>query len=123
MSWDVVLFNSKQKIEAVEEVDENQLMDTDFDSAFKTHFKNVTIGGGTNTIEGTDFSIVYYPGDGPESNTMVNLYGENAFYELVVLAKDHNWQLFDTGKGQMVDLEKPAANECENFQNYLKQVL
>lgn len=30
MSWDIVLFNSKQKIESVAELDETQLEPTDF---------------------------------------------------------------------------------------------
>ena len=45
MSWDIVLFNSKQKIESVEELDENQL--------------------------------------------------------------EHNWQIYDSGIGEMIDLENP----------------
>ena len=122
MSWDIVLFNSKQKIESVEEVDESHLIDTDFDSAFQSHFENIVVDESAKTIESPDFSIVYYS-DEPASNAIVNLYGENAFYELVILAKKHDWQLFDTSMGQMVDLENPTANGCENFQNYLKQVL
>jgi ABC-type Fe2+-enterobactin transport system substrate-binding protein len=54
---------------------------------------------------------------------MLSLYGENGLYELVVLAKKHNWQIFDTGLGQMIDLENPSNNGFENFQDYLKQIL
>lgn len=59
----------------------------------------------------------------PVSNKMLSLYGENGLYELVTLARKNNWQIFDTGDGQMIDLENPAINGYENFQSYLKHVL
>jgi len=40
-----------------------------------------------------------------------------------VLAKKYNWQIFDTGLGQMINLENPDINGYSNFQNYLKDVL
>jgi len=57
------------------------------------------------------------------SNKILSLYGENGLYELVALAKEHNWQIFDTGLGQMINLEDPSKNGYENFQSYLRHVL
>lgn len=41
MSWDIVLFNSRQKIASVEEVEETQLEPTDFGAAFESHFTEI----------------------------------------------------------------------------------
>jgi len=123
MSWDIVLFNSRQKIQAVEEVDETQLVPIDFCSALESHFDNITKDDNHREIKGNDFAIDYFVDDEPVSNKMLSLYGENGLYELVVLARKHNWQIFDTGLGQMIDLENPSINGYENFQSYLKHVL
>lgn len=123
MSWDIVLFNSRQKIESVEEVDETQLEPTDFCSVFEKHFDQIIKDDNHREIKGKDFAIDYFSDDELVSNKMLSLYGENGLYELVVLARKYNWQIFDTGLGQMIDLENPSANGYEKFQNYLKQIL
>lgn len=123
MSWDIVLFNSKKKISSVEELDEAQLEPMDFCSAFESHFKQIIKDDKHREIKGQDFSIDYFDNDEKVSNKMVSLYGENGLYELVILAKKLNWQLFDTGLGEMIDLENPARNGYENFQKYLQHVL
>ena len=110
MSWDIVLFNSQQKIQAVEEVDETQLVPIDFCSAFEGYFDNITKNDNHREIKGNDFAIDYFVDDEPVSNKMLSLYGENGLYELVVLARKHNWQIFDTGLGQMIDLQNPSIN-------------
>jgi hypothetical protein len=123
MSWDIVLFNSRQKITSVEEVDDTQLEPADFCSAFESHFTEIIKDDDHREITGKDFSIDYFIDEDKVSNKMVSLYGENGLFELVELAKKHNWQIFDTGNGQMIDLENPANNGYENFQTYLRHVL
>src|SRR5438270_12173985 len=123
MSWSIVLFNSRQNIELPEEVDETQLEPTDFCSVFENHFDEIVKDGTHREIKGKDFAIDYFVDDEPVSNKMLSLYGENALYELVVLARKHNWQIFDSGLGKMIDLENPRFNGYENFQSYLKHVL
>jgi hypothetical protein len=123
MSWDIVLFNSKQKINSVEELDETQLKPTDFCSALEDHFAQIVKDDNHREIKGNDFAIDYFLDEEKVSNKMMSLYGENGLYELVVLAKKHNWQIFDTGLGQMIDLENPKNNGYENFQKYLEHVL
>jgi hypothetical protein len=123
MSWDIVLFSSRQKIQFVEEVDETQLEPTDFCSAFENYFDHIEKNDNHREIKGKDFAIDYFIDDEPVSNKMLSLYGENGLYELVVLARKHNWQIFDTGLGQMIDLKSPSINGYENFQSYLKHVL
>jgi hypothetical protein len=121
MSWDIVLFNSRQKINSVEELDDSQLEPTDFCRVFENHFKQVIINGNHREIKGKDFAIDYFTDDEKVTNKMLSLYGENGLYELVVLARKHKWQIFDTGLGQMVDLENPSNNGYENFQNFLNR--
>ena len=123
MSWDIVLFNSRQKITSVEDVDDTQLEPTDFCSAFENHFAEIIKDDNHREIKGNDFSIDYFVDEDKVSNKMVSLYGENGLFELVELAKEHSWQIFDTGNGQMIDLENPAKNGYENFQSYLRHVL
>jgi len=123
MSWDIVIFNSRQKIGNAEDIDESKLEPTDFNAAFASHFNNIVDKATAREIVGGDFSIVYYPHDELVSNTLINLYGEKGLYELVILSKKHNWQIFDTGLGQMIDLDNPANNGYESFQQYLNLIL
>ena len=123
MSWDIVLFNSRQKIDSIEELDATQLEATDFCAVFENHFEQIIKSDNHRQIRGMDFAIDYFVDDEKVSNKMLSLYGENGLYELVVLAKKNNWQIFDTGHGQMIDLDNPSANGYENFQSYLRHVL
>jgi prophage antirepressor-like protein len=123
MSWDVVLFNSRQNIKSIEDVEETMLEQTDFCSVLEKHFEEIIKDDNHREIKGNDFAIEYFTDDEKVSNKMLSLYGENGLYELVVLARKHNWQIFDTGLGQMIDLENPSNNGYANFQNYLKQIL
>lgn len=123
MSWDIVLFNSKQKISSIEELDETQLEPTDFCSAFEAHFNQIIKDDNNRTIKGNDYVIDYFLDSEKVSNKMVSVYGENGFYELVVLAKKYYWQIFDTGLEQMIDLNNPSNNGYNNFQSYLQQIL
>ena len=123
MSWDIILFNSRQKIKSIEDVDETFLEPTDFCSVLENHFENIIKDDNHIEIKGNDFAIHYFNYDEKMSNKMLSLYGENGLYNLIVLACEHNWQIFDTGLGQMIDLENPSNNGYENFQVYLKQIL
>ena len=87
MSWDIVLFSSKQKIESVAELDENQLEPTDFDTILEQSFDRIKKKDNHREIIGTDFTIDFFVHNEPVSNTMLNLYGENGLYELIELAK------------------------------------
>ncbi len=123
MSWDIVLFNSRKKIKSIEDLDETNLEPTDFCSVLENHFEEIRKDDNHREIKGNDYSIDYFNDDEKMSNKVLSLYGESGLYELVVLAREHNWQIFDTGLGQMMDLENPSNNGYENFQNYLKQIL
>ncbi len=123
MSWDIVIFNSRQKIEKAEEIDDSQFEPTDFNAVFVGHFDNIKENGTMREIVGEDFSIVYYMDNELGSYTSLNLYGEKGLYEIVILAKRYNWQIYDTGIGQMLDLDNPANNGYENFQKYLDHIL
>jgi hypothetical protein len=123
MSWDIVLFNSRQKIVSIEEIDDTQLVCTDFCSTLENHFKEIVKDDNHREIKGKNFSIDYFIDDDKVSNKIVSLYGEHGLFELVKLAKQHNWQIFDTGSGQIIDLENPANNGYENFQNYMRKVV
>jgi hypothetical protein len=123
MSWDIVLFNSKQKIESVEELDENQLEPTDFDGILGNSFDLIKKDENHREIIGTDFTIDFIVHNVPVSNTMLSLYGENGLYELIELAKKHNWQIYDSGIDGMVDLKNPEKNGFENHRKYVQQIL
>lgn len=54
---------------------------------------------------------------------MLQLYGENGLYELIELAKKHNWQIYDSRIDGMIDLENPEKNGFKNHRKYVEQTL
>jgi len=123
MSWDIVLFNTADKIEDLEEFDADNLKPTDFNGIFEKHFTTIKKDEDHREIVGKDFSIDYFVDDEPVTNKMISLFGENGLYEVIYLAKKFGWQIFDTGNGQMLDLDDPSTNGYNDFQNYVKQIL
>jgi hypothetical protein len=123
MSWDVVIFSSKQKINSIEEIDEEQFLPIDFNAVLEKHFDNILVDENHREIKGDNYSINYFVETELTSNTLFNLYGEASLFELIKVAKIHGWQIFDTGNGEMLDLEHPEKNGYGNFQSYLQQVL
>ena len=123
MSWDIILFNSKQKIESVAELGESQLEPTDFSGILENSFDRIKKDGNHREIIGTDFQIDFIVHNEPVSNTMLSLYGENGLYELIELAKKHNWQIYDSGIGEMIDLKNPEKNGFKNHSKYVEQIL
>ena len=119
MSWDIVLFNSVQKINAINEVDEEKLIPIAFDKIISEYFGAKE----SSEIKGDGFSIDFYMDDEPVSNKMISLYGEKALFEIARLAKIQNWQIFDTSLNKMIDLENLTENGFANFQSYLEKVL
>ncbi|QTD37696.1 hypothetical protein JL193_16800 [Polaribacter batillariae] len=123
MSWDIVLFNSKQKIESIAELDENQLEPTDFCGILESSFDQIKKDENHREIIGIDFTIDFVTDKEKSSNFMLQLYGENGLYELIELAKKHNWQIYDSGIDGMIDLENPDKNGFENHRKYVTQII
>src|ERR1700761_9104492 len=123
MSWDVVLFSYSEKITSLEDIDEHKLTPTDFCAAFASHFENITENDNHREIKGNNYAIDYFVDDEPVSNKLLSLYGEAALYALIDLSIKNNWQVFDTGMGEMIDLENPSRNGYKDFQAYLAQIL
>ena len=123
MSWDIVLFNSKQKIESVADLDENKLEPTDFSGVLESSFEQIKTKDHHREIIGTDFTIDFFADSEPSSNFMLSLYGENGLYALIELAKKHHWQLYDSGIDEMIDLDNPENNGFKNHRKYVEQVL
>jgi len=120
MSWDIIIFNSPDKVDELEELNADDLNPIDFNSVFEEHFKTIEKDDNHREIIGEDFTIDFFVDDKPSTNFMVSLYGEKAIYELIYLAKKNGWQIFDTGYGEMLDLDDPSNNGYDDFQNYLK---
>ncbi|WP_290791586.1 hypothetical protein [Flavihumibacter sp. UBA7668] len=118
MSWDLFLFNSKQKISTIEELDDSILELTDFDSLIVRYFKEISINDNHCIIHGVDSSIEYNTDKCTVRTKLLTVYGENGLFDLVILAKQHNWQIYDTGNGKMIDLDNPGNNGYLNFQKY-----
>lgn len=119
MSWDIVIFSSAQKIDSIDEIDAAKFIPINFDKIISDHFSIEQSG----EIKGNGFSIDFYTDEGPVSNKMISLYGENALFEIAKLAKIQNWQIYDTSLNEMIDLENLSVNGFSNFQNYLQIVL
>lgn len=123
MSWDVVIFSSKQKIISLENLEEEMLVPIDFSSILEKYFDNVLIDGSHREIKNDNYVIDYYVSAKPVSNMLFRLYGEKALFELIRVSKKYGWQIFDTSYGQMLDLDSPEKNGYQDFQNYLQHVL
>jgi len=123
MSWEIVLFNSKQKIDSIENIEEDLLIPVDFYSIIEQNFENVLVTENHVEIIGNDYSIEYFKDDDLMSNLMLTLYGENALFEIIRIAKINDWQIYDSGIDKMINLEKPAENGYVNFYKYLEQIL
>lgn len=123
MSWDIVLFNSKQKINSVAELDETQLEPTNFSEILESSFDRINKKDDHREIVGTDFTIDFFADNELSSNFMLSLYGENAIYALIELSKKYNWQIYDSGIDGMVDLENPDKNGFKNHRQYVNQIL
>lgn len=82
MSWDVVIFSSKQKINSVEEIDEELFLPIDFNSVLETHFSNIIVNENYREIRGENYSINYFADNELTSNILFNLYGEASLFEL-----------------------------------------
>ncbi|MCK8521279.1 hypothetical protein M0D21_06865 [Aquimarina sp. D1M17] len=87
MSWDIVLFYLKQKIESVAELDDTQLEPTDFSGILENLFERVKKDDNHREIIGKNFAIDFFSSNEHSSNFMLSLYGENGLFELIVLAK------------------------------------
>ena len=123
MSWDIVLFNSKQKIHSLVEFDENQLEPTDFSGVLEKSFDQLKKDGNHREIIGTNFTIDFFADDEQSSNFMLSLFGENGLYKLIELAKKHNWQIYDAGIEEMIDLENPEKNGFVNHKDYIQHIV
>ncbi|MEN5055643.1 hypothetical protein [Sphingobacterium kitahiroshimense] len=123
MSWDIVLFNSKQKITDLEEIQEDLLIDTDFFTPIQSYFKRIEVKDNCSTIIGDGFEIDYFVDDKLSSNELLHLYGENAIYEMIQLAKLQGWQIYDSGLDGMIDLNNPSHNGYNRFNEYVDEVL
>ncbi|WP_299212644.1 hypothetical protein [uncultured Aquimarina sp.] len=123
MSWNIVLFNSRQKIESVAELDEDQLETTDFRGILESSLDRIKKDDNHREIIGTDFTIDFFTDNEHSSNFMLSLYGENAIYALIELSKKYNWQIYDSGIDGMVDLENPEKNGFDNHRKYVEQIL
>lgn len=50
---------------------------------------------------------------------MISLYGESGLFELIELAKMYGWQIFETGLGEMIDLDNPEKMDTKTTRNML----
>ena len=123
MSWDIVLFNSKQKIKSVADIDENKLTPIQFSEVLEKSFENIKKDKNHREIIGSDFSIEFFSNKEYSSNIMIQLYGENGLYEIIELAKEHYWQIYDCSSDEMIDLKNPERNGFENHKKYVAKIL
>ena len=129
MSWDVVVFNLKRKVESVEDIDESVLVEigtyADFEAILKRRFPTLANEDGWLKADLGECSLETSLGEANEtfSNTIIHLYGENAVYELIELCKANGWQVFDTALGQMLDLDHPEKNGYMEHRRYVEQII
>jgi Ca2+-binding EF-hand superfamily protein len=122
MSWDIVLFSSEQNLVSLENLNEDLLKPINFDKILNSKFENIQKTENHNEIIGKGFSIEFFDDEDLVSNKMLSLYGENGLFEIIKIAKEENWQIYDSGIEKMLKIEKPEKNGYENFEKYLKSI-
>jgi len=76
MSWDIVIFSTKQKIDRVENIREEEFLPVDFSYILETQFDKIIGDEDHREIKGDGFSICYFT-EGELTATMIfNLYGK-----------------------------------------------
>jgi hypothetical protein len=124
MSWDIVLLNPKNTVSSLSEIKSTILTPTDFYTPILEKFKgNYFQEEDHILIKGNLFSIEFFTQNEPIENTILMLQGEKALFNLIPIAKENSWQIYDTSIDQFIDLENPSINGYKNFQEYLKKVL
>ena len=123
MSWSIVLFNSNEKIPSDLDFDENILKPILFSEILERSFSEIKSDQNHREIKGSDFSIDFFVDNEPTGTKMLNLYGENGLFELIVLAKKYEWQVYDTSLNEFIDLENPKNNGFENHKKYVEQII
>jgi hypothetical protein len=123
MSWDVVLFSSKEQISSIADLDEDKLVAVNFDNTLLDYFKNSRKDGNHIIITGEDFEIDFSMDEELVSNKMISLYGENALFNIILIAKKENWQVYDSGLDNMINLDDPFVNGYKNFISYREKVI
>ena len=127
MSWDIVVFKLSKEVISVEEIDESVLVEfpsEDFKKALIVHFPRMDWDESRVFISGDNYELECFIPEGDSfSNTIFQLYGEHAVYALVNFCRKEGWQAFDTGLGEMLNLNHPEKNGYLNFQTFLSRVL
>jgi hypothetical protein len=130
MSWDIVLLSSTEKIISIENLDEEKLLPIDFDKILlencnsgQQNQKNKNNSKDISYASSIDDEINFYFDDELASNKMISLYSKRALLKIIELAKLHNWQIFDTSLGEMLDLNNPNQNGYHKHQNYVNQII
>ena len=78
MSWDIILFNSSQKIVSLENLDEDLLKPIDFDKILKSSFDKVKTTENHIEIIGKDFTIEFFEDEEVESFAQVSPVGRSS---------------------------------------------
>ncbi len=123
MSWDIVLFSSKQKITSIEDINYEQFVPVDFDSILQDHFINISINGDHREINEQNYCISYFSDNEPTSNLTIQLHGETGLYEIITVPKKNSWQIFDTENGEKIDMNSLEHNGHESFESYRRQII
>jgi hypothetical protein len=127
MSWDIVVFKLNKNVGSVEEINENVLVEfpvNDFKKALIAHFSEVELDGSRAFITDDDYELECFIPEGETfSNTIFKLYGEQAVYALVDFCRKEDWQAYDTGLGEMLNLSHSDKNGYISFQTYLAQIV
>jgi hypothetical protein len=123
MSWDIVLFNLSNRVQSVEEISDQMLVNIGSGMYFKQliteFFPDAICKDDWCAIEFQRCSIQFSFGKLDEyfSSKLIHLYGERAIYPILDLCRKFGWQIFDTGSGKMIDIKHPETNGFKEFES------
>jgi len=106
----IILFNCKEDVKTIEDIEEKNLQAINFIEIIENHFKKIFHRNGNHiNIKASDYHIYLHSMAKNELTTgkQIDIYGENGLYEFITLAKENGWKIFDTGLNDFMDLDFP----------------
>lgn len=127
MSWDILIFNSKEQID-LETVNlpnfksRQECIDKIKNSFLEIDFTDTSFGQLENQLAIIEFNLGSE--DEMSSNFMLHVRGgENPTGEIARMCKENEWQAFDISEGNYIDTDAPQSDSFERWNNYKDYVI
>lgn len=127
MSWDVLIINSKDKVDFEKGDWENFKSKSEVIQNLKTSFPEIDFTDPTwGIIDTSKVNIEFNLGDEEDlgNNFMIHVRaGLDPTGEIARMCFENNWQAFDLSEGDYIDLNNPTQDSFNNWQDFKDHVI